>query len=32
MQLPRQITAHDFPLSEALEVEIREKAAKQWSR
>ncbi|MBI3303295.1 MAG: HPF/RaiA family ribosome-associated protein [Deltaproteobacteria bacterium] len=28
MQLPLQITAHDFPLSEAIEAEIREKAAK----
>lgn len=28
MQLPLQITAHAFPLSEALEAEIREKAAK----
>jgi cold shock CspA family protein len=27
MQLPLQITAHDFPLSEAIEAEIREKAA-----
>ena len=28
MQLPLQITAHDFPLSEAIEAEIRERAAK----
>ncbi len=28
MQLPLQITAPDFPLSEAVEAEIREKAAK----
>lgn len=28
MQLPLQITVHDFPLSEALEAEIQEKAAK----
>ncbi len=28
MQLPLQITAHDFPLPEAVEAEIREKAAK----
>ena len=27
MQLPLQITAHAFPLSEAIEAEIREKAA-----
>ena len=28
MQLRLQITAHDFPLSEAIKVEIREKATK----
>jgi cold shock CspA family protein/ribosome-associated translation inhibitor RaiA len=28
MELPLQITAHDFPLSEVVEAEIREKAAK----
>jgi len=28
MQLPLQITAHDFPLPETIEAEIREKAAK----
>lgn len=28
MQVPLQITAHDFPLSEPVEAEIREKAAK----
>jgi cold shock CspA family protein len=28
MQLPLQITAHDFPLSAAMEAEIRERAAR----
>ncbi len=28
MELPLQITAHDFALSEALEAEIRERAAR----